>query len=130
MFCRDGRITGFVAHHFDEQVYTTYFDADILGEIEKIIAPLKLDGVFNFDVRRAPIVAVWHPECNPRFYFKMAMTMANGLSFVRLSLAFHKLAGAAEGAPMSRICRAISTSLSWVFGLQNTALAPEANALA
>ena len=31
---------------------------------------------------------------------------------------------------MSRIRRAISTSLSWVSGLQNTAFAPEASALA
>ncbi len=86
VFCLKGRITGFVGHHFDEQVYTTFFDADILGEIEKIVAPLKLDGVFNFDMRRAPDGAIWWLECNPRFYSKMAMTMANGLKFVALGL--------------------------------------------
>jgi hypothetical protein len=86
VYCRDGRVTGFVAHHFDEQVYTTFDDAGVLDDIEKIVGPMKLNGVFNFDMRRAPDGGIWYLECNPRFYFKMALTMAMGLNFVALGL--------------------------------------------
>jgi hypothetical protein len=86
VFCRGGRVEGFVAHDFDGQVYTTFFDDGILKDIEKIVAATQYEGVCNFDMRREPDGSLWYLECNPRFYYKMAMTLANGLNFISFGM--------------------------------------------
>ena len=86
VYCLEGQIHGFVAHTFREGEYITFYDRYIFESIEKIVRFTKATGVLNFDMRLAPGGDIWFLECNPRFYFKMAMTMMAGLNFVGLGV--------------------------------------------
>jgi predicted ATP-grasp superfamily ATP-dependent carboligase len=86
VFCRDGAVKAFVAHSYRRDTYRTFPDARILSEIEKILRPLGVDGVFNFDMRRDADGSVHYLECNPRFFFKIAMSMLAGVNFVARGL--------------------------------------------
>ncbi len=98
IFCRNGEIVAFVAHRCRFNVYTTFHDESIYADLAKLAGALKLDGVFNFDMRQAVDGAIHYLECNPRFYFKMAMSMIAGLNFVSLGFPGR------DGAVPPKIC--------------------------
>lgn len=86
VFCRNGEIRAFIAHSLVRGNYSAFFDEAIYSEISKIMRALKVDGVFNFDMRRTPDGRVFYLECNPRIFFKIAMSMLAGINFVSLGL--------------------------------------------
>jgi predicted ATP-grasp superfamily ATP-dependent carboligase len=86
VFCKRGEIRAFIAHKYRRDTYTTFFDDAIYNDINKIMSHLKVDGVFNFDMRLGPDGRIFYLECNPRFFFKIAMSMIAGINFVSLGL--------------------------------------------
>lgn len=86
IFCKRGVVKAFVAHSFRRDTYRTFADARIRSDIEKLLRMFDVDGVFNFDMRRDPDGHVHYLECNPRFFFKIAMSMLAGINFVELGL--------------------------------------------
>jgi predicted ATP-grasp superfamily ATP-dependent carboligase len=86
VFCERGVIKAFIAHDYRRDTYRTFADSRIRDEIEKCLRAFNLDGVFNFDMRRDANGRVHYLECNPRFFFKIAMSMLAGINFVGLGL--------------------------------------------
>jgi hypothetical protein len=86
VYCSDGEILAFIAHKYHHQTYETFYDDHIYSDIEKVSRTLHLNGVFNFDMRLTPEGCVYFLECNPRFFFKIAMSMLSGINFVALGL--------------------------------------------
>jgi hypothetical protein len=86
VFCVTGEIHAFVAYRYYHQTHTTFFEQSIFDEIGKLARHLKLDGVFNFDMRLARDGRIFFLECNPRFFIKVAMSMLAGINFVALGL--------------------------------------------
>jgi len=93
-YCDDGEITAFVAHRYHHQTYATFDDERIYLSIEKVARKLGLTGVFNFDMRLTAEGRIYFLECNPRFFFKIAMSMLSGINFVALGLPGGRHAGA------------------------------------
>jgi biotin carboxylase len=85
-YCDGGEITAFVAHRYHHQTYATFEDEGVFASIEKVARRLRLSGVFNFDMRLTPEGRVYFLECNPRFFFKIAMSMLAGINFVAFGL--------------------------------------------
>ena len=58
------------------------FDSDprTLNEAERIVAYLKLNGIFNFDTRRTYAGAHYFLECNPRPFMTMHMSAQAGVN--------------------------------------------------
>jgi predicted ATP-grasp superfamily ATP-dependent carboligase len=84
--CERGEIRAFIAHRYGRNVYQTFWDPRIFSMIEKIARATAYDGVFNFDMRLAPDGRVYYLECNPRIFFKIAMSKLAGVDFVALAL--------------------------------------------
>lgn len=85
-YCHNGEIAAFVAHRYHHQTYTTFDDQSIYDSIGRVSRRLGLTGVFNFDMRLTPEGRVYFLECNPRFFFKIAMSMLAGINFVAFGL--------------------------------------------
>jgi len=51
-----------------------------------ICAYNNLSGIYNFDMRRDPEGEIYFLECNPRFFFSIAMGMVAGLNLLALGL--------------------------------------------
>jgi carbamoylphosphate synthase large subunit len=81
-YCNAGEISAFIAHSYHHQTYVTFDDERIYASIEKVARRLGLTGVFNFDMRLTPDGRIYFLECNPRFFFKIAMSMLSGINFV------------------------------------------------
>jgi predicted ATP-grasp superfamily ATP-dependent carboligase len=86
VYCERGEIRAFVAHRYRRNTYRTFYDDAIFVEIKKLMGHLKVNGVFNFDMRLARDGSVFYLECNPRFFFSIAMSMIAGINFVSLGL--------------------------------------------
>jgi predicted ATP-grasp superfamily ATP-dependent carboligase len=82
VFAKAGKIEAFVAHSLRQRVYATFRDDQIYSDIAKIVAWLHLEGVYNFDMILGPDGSVFYLECNPRFYFKINLSMLAGINFV------------------------------------------------
>lgn len=54
--------------------------------MEKIARATAFDGLFNFDMRRAPDGRIYFLECNPRIYFKIEMSRLAGVDFIGMAL--------------------------------------------
>lgn len=81
-FCHRGEIRAFVLHRLADATYTTYTDRGVLDSIQKIVAETCYSGVCNFDMRLAPDGKIYFLECNPRFFYKMDMSLIAGVNFV------------------------------------------------
>jgi hypothetical protein len=55
-------------------------ETDILADCEKIANHLGLNGIFNFDTRRAASGEVYFLECNPRPFLSMQMCAQGGIN--------------------------------------------------
>jgi len=86
IYVQDGRIAAFVAHRFWHQTYSILGIDSIFCDLEKIAGHLNLAGVYNFDMRLAPDGSVYYLECNPRFFYKINLSMLAGINFVALGL--------------------------------------------
>jgi hypothetical protein len=86
VYAESGEIKAFVAHCYHRYVYSTFRHAQIYSDIEKIMNHFKLDGVYNFDMILAPDGSIYYLECNPRFFFKISLSMVAGINFVELGL--------------------------------------------
>jgi predicted ATP-grasp superfamily ATP-dependent carboligase len=82
VYARAGRIEAFIAHHLWHQVYSAFANDDVFADIAKLVEHCGLDGVYNFDMRRAPDGRIFFLECNPRFFFKIDLSMMAGINFV------------------------------------------------
>jgi len=86
VFCQDGEIQAFAGYQYRRGTYTSFFDKGVYEDIRKIIWQVKVDGIVNFDMRRATDGRVFFVECNPRVYWNIATTMLAGLNFISLGL--------------------------------------------
>lgn len=82
IFARSGEISAFVAHRFDGRAYHTFRGGGVYEDLARLTRHLGLDGVYNFDMRLTSDGGIYYLECNPRFFFKMNMSMAAGIDFV------------------------------------------------
>jgi ATP-grasp domain len=83
VFARAGKIDAFVAHSLRRRVYATFRHDQIQSDIAKIVARLQLEGVYNFDMILRSDGSIYYLECNPRFYFKINLSMLAGINFVK-----------------------------------------------
>jgi predicted ATP-grasp superfamily ATP-dependent carboligase len=82
VFARAGRIEAFLVHRFWRQVYSTFANDGVFADISRVVEHYRLDGVYNFDMILAPDGRIFFLECNPRFFFKIHLSMMAGLNFV------------------------------------------------
>ncbi len=82
IFARSGEVTAIIGQRFTGRVYHTFHHEGIFRDVSRLVEHLGLDGVYNFDMRLTDDGAVYYLECNPRFFFKMNMSMAAGMNFV------------------------------------------------
>jgi hypothetical protein len=81
-FCRSGEILAFMSHRLDRGEYSTFTNEKIHAAISTIARELSLNGVYNFDMRRDLNGFIYFLECNPRFFFKMPLSLVAGINFV------------------------------------------------
>ena len=86
IYCVAGEIRGWIIHKVERATYFTFHDASVLADLRKIAAKLRLNGIYNFDMRLARNADIYFLECNPRFYYKMNLTMLAGLNFIDFGL--------------------------------------------
>ena len=56
--------------------------------IGKIMRHMGVDGVYNFDMRLTEDGRILYLECNPRFFFKINLSMLAGINFVQAGLSY------------------------------------------
>jgi biotin carboxylase len=95
VYCDSGIIMVSMKHTYANGRYTTFSHGLIRDCVLRIVERLKLNGVFNFDLRVTPDGRVYFIECNPRFFFTMHMSMLAGANFVTAGLG-----GTLSGAPL------------------------------
>ena len=54
-----------------------------------------LEGVYNFDMILAPDGCIYYLECNPRFFYKINLSMIAGINFVEFGLPGERSTGPA-----------------------------------
>ena len=86
VYCDKGEIKAFIAHELKRATYRSIDDRRILGALARIMHHVGGSGVFNFDMRLAPDGSIYYLECNPRFFFKINLSMLAGVNFVRRGL--------------------------------------------
>jgi hypothetical protein len=86
VYCVKGEVRAFIAHSFRRDTYTTFYDQRIFDHIETIMRATGASGVFNFDMRMTAAGDIVFLECNPRFFFKIAMSMIAGINFLAFGL--------------------------------------------
>jgi predicted ATP-grasp superfamily ATP-dependent carboligase len=86
VYCEKGEIKAFIAHELTRATYVPLTDERIQPALARITARMGVDGVFNFDMRLAPDGEIYYLECNPRFFFKINLSMLAGVNFVAAGL--------------------------------------------
>jgi predicted ATP-grasp superfamily ATP-dependent carboligase len=86
MFCRNGEVRAFITNVSRRRVFSTLTIDGVFEDLQRVAAHTSITGVFNFDIRVADAGGHYYLECNPRFYFKMALAMLAGLNFVEHGL--------------------------------------------
>jgi biotin carboxylase len=87
VYCESGRIISFIAHKLARKVYSTFQSDEIRDAVTKLMTYAGSDGVFNFDMRRTADGRIYFLECNPRFFYKINLSMVAGINFTRCGLA-------------------------------------------
>ena len=80
-FCKSGEILAFISHQLHRGEYLTFHNEVVRTAIEKLTRQMGLNGVYNFDMRRDAHGTIYFLECNPRFFFKMPLSLAAGINF-------------------------------------------------
>lgn len=86
VFCERGKIKAFIANSFQRGVYRTLAAPIVFDAFSRILEPMKADGVYHFDMRLTSDHRIYFLECNPRFYFKIGLSMMAGINFVLCGL--------------------------------------------
>ena len=86
VYATAGKVKAFVAHCYHRRVYSTFQHDQIYSDIAKIVGHYGLEGVYNFDMILAPDRSVYYLECNPRFFWKISLSMLAGINFVEFGL--------------------------------------------
>jgi predicted ATP-grasp superfamily ATP-dependent carboligase len=86
LYAERGEIRAFIAHELKRATYRALDDERIVTALSRIATHLELDGVYNFDMRLAPDGTIHYLECNPRFFYKMDLSMVAGVNFIRPGL--------------------------------------------
>jgi predicted ATP-grasp superfamily ATP-dependent carboligase len=86
VYAEAGEIKAFVAHCFRRQIYSTFRHDQIYSDLSKIVEHFNLDGVYNLDMILDTNGSIYYLECNPRFFFKINLSMIAGINFVELGL--------------------------------------------
>jgi len=86
VFCERGEIKTFIANRFSKGIYTTFHDPTVFAAFSRILGPMEVDGVYHFDMRLTPDKKIYFLECNPRFYFKISLSMIAGINFIHAGL--------------------------------------------
>jgi hypothetical protein len=86
IYCTGGKIEAFIAHELKRATYSALGGEGILTCLARIATRTGIDGCYNFDMRLAPDGKIYYLECNPRFFFKIALSMLAGVNFVRPGL--------------------------------------------
>ena len=98
VYCVGGEIKAFVAHILKDKIYRTFDDQRINVDIERIMACVRADGVYNFDMRLTPEGTIYYLECNPRFFYKIDLSMLAGINFASFGL-WRSTAGLPKSVP-------------------------------
>ena len=85
-FCEAGQLRAFILHRLARATYTAFAHADVLDAVARIARATSYTGVANFDMRLAPDGTVFFLECNPRFFYKMDLSMVAGVNFAAYGL--------------------------------------------
>jgi predicted ATP-grasp superfamily ATP-dependent carboligase len=86
VYCERGEVKAFIAHELKRATYRSLDDRGIEAALGRIMGRMGVDGVYNFDMRLAPDGQIYYLECNPRFFFKINLSMLAGVNFVRMGL--------------------------------------------
>ncbi|HEY5208763.1 MAG TPA: ATP-grasp domain-containing protein [Stellaceae bacterium] len=86
VYCERGEIKAFIAHELKRATYRALDDARIEAALARVMGRMGVNGVFNFDMRLAPDGTIYYLECNPRFFFKINLSMLAGVNFIRMGL--------------------------------------------
>lgn len=100
VYAAGGAIRAFIAHRLCGGEYRTFRDDRIYTAIGRLVAQLQLDGVYNFDMIRTRDGSVFYLECNPRFFYKIDLSMLAGVNFFACGLA-HACGGDAAGVSLA-----------------------------
>ena len=122
VFCRRGAVTAFVAHRYHRAVYQTFDAPGVRADIERLLGPLGVDGVFNFDMRLDREGGVHFLECNPRLFFKVAMSMLAGVNFVALGFGAPRDGPVAAPACTVRFPKALAHALMTPWRIERESL--------
>ena len=117
-----GAARAFIAYGFRQGVYRSFPAPAIRETLERILTPLAVDGVFNFDMRRDREGRAYYLECNPRFFFTIALALLAGVNFVAPGLG-RGPSGYVEAAertlPSPRALLHMTCSSPWRIGRQS-----------
>jgi ATP-grasp in the biosynthetic pathway with Ter operon len=121
VYCEQGEIKSFIAHRLKRATYETLGDSTIMPTIARIARDQRLNGVFNFDMRRTPDGRIFYLECNPRFFFKINLSMVAGINFVARGLGRTDIPSAVAPGTKVRMPKALVASLlsPWVLGARD-----------
>ena len=112
IFARGGKIEAFLAHRLHRGVYSTFHDGNIHADLAKLVEHLGLDGVYNFDMITALDGSTYYLECNPRFFYKINLSMIAGINFVEWGIPGGRpSAGAVPSGTAVRFPKALLRSL-------------------
>lgn len=102
VYAAGGTLQAFIAHRLCGGEYHTFRDHRIYADISRLVGHLQLDGVYNFDMIRMQDGSIFYLECNPRFFYKINLSMLAGVNFFACGLsgaARSDAAPATLGAP-------------------------------
>jgi biotin carboxylase len=91
VYCESGRIIGFIAHKLMRKTYSTFHSDEIRDAVARIMAYAGSDGVYNFDMRRTVDGRIYFLECNPRFFYKIDLSMVAGMNFIQRGIRPHSV---------------------------------------
>jgi hypothetical protein len=125
VYCEAGQILGFIAHKLARKIYATFHADAIRDAVARIMAQAGTDGVYNFDMRRTADGRVFFLECNPRFFYKIDLSMVAGMNFTVRGL----VPGAAMAASVPdgrRVRMPLATAVDlcrpWTLSLRDLAM--------
>jgi predicted ATP-grasp superfamily ATP-dependent carboligase len=112
VYCDKGEIKAFIAHELARATYRPLADERIEPALARIMARMGVDGVYNFDMRLAPDGEIYYLECNPRFFFKINLSMLAGVNFVAAGLpALGQASGPPQATGAVRFPKALAAAL-------------------
>jgi hypothetical protein len=86
VYCEVGEIKACICHTLEKGVYKVIENSTFRESVDRILINQKCSGIYNFDARIAPDGALYMLECNPRFYYKMCLSLLAGLNLPALGV--------------------------------------------